>query len=198
MLHKVEENSDWKSKYQDALATLDQREQEWSEVEALLRKTIGRLAIAGRGLDSRLDRQLRLIQDLSRDKRDEKLARALQKLSEIIGALDEPAEGGKNQRSDPIMLMLELLQNIHFSATQRGQLREICSELLKSVARGHDRDSVSVYIQQLSALINENFDNLDKDTRTSEIVLQLLNLLDLKEPGGSEIRGQFSEDTDIR
>ena len=41
MLHKVEDNNDWKSKYQDALRDIEAREQEWSEIETLLRKTIG-------------------------------------------------------------------------------------------------------------------------------------------------------------
>jgi nicotinamide riboside kinase len=79
MLHKLEENTDWKSKYQDTLRELETREQDWERIEALLRKTIGRLSIAGRGLDARLDRHLRLIQELSREKRDEKLAQALGK-----------------------------------------------------------------------------------------------------------------------
>ena len=192
-LHKVEENSDWRAKYQDALNELELREREWGDIEALLRKTIGRLSIAGRGLDTRLDKQLRIIQDLSREKRDEKLAQALEKLSEVISALDGPQDSGRQRRSDPIMLMLELLQNIHFNTIQRGQLREICSELLKSVANGHDRDSVSVYIQQLSALINENFDNIGEAPQSSELILRLLELLQLEEPDGSIIRNQFAD-----
>jgi hypothetical protein len=75
MLNKVQESTDWKSKYQDVLNDIEARELEWTEIEALLRKTIGRLSIAGRGADQRLDKQLRLIQKLSREKRDEKLAR---------------------------------------------------------------------------------------------------------------------------
>jgi diguanylate cyclase len=72
-------------------------------------------------------------------------------------------------------------------------LKQICSELLISVANGHDRDSVSVYIQKLSVLINENFDNLDSDEKSSRIVLQLLDLLDLGETLGAEIREQFRD-----
>ncbi len=192
MLHKVEENTDWRSKYQHVLKDLELREQEWSQVEVLLRKAIGRLSIAGRGLDVQLDKHLRVIQELSRTKRDEKLAAALEKLSEIIASLENTQIGGvKLRRSDPIMLMLELLQNIHFNSLQRSQLKQICSELLITVANGHDRNSVSVYIQKLSVLINENFDNLEGDRQSVRIVLQLLDLLDLDEPGGEQIREQF-------
>ena len=47
MLHKLEENTDWRSKYQDALEQMEARELEWDNIENLLRKTIGRLSIAG-------------------------------------------------------------------------------------------------------------------------------------------------------
>ena len=198
MLHKLEENTDWKSKYQDAVKDIEARELEWEKIEGLLRKTIGRLSIAGRGLDARLDKQLRLIQDLSREKRDQKLAEALRTLSDIVASLDEPQSGDKQRRSDPIMLMLELLQNIHFDAKQRGQLKSICSELLISVANGHDRDSISVYIQKLSALINENFDNLDVDSNSAKIVFQLLDLLDLEPSRNDKIHDLFEDTREFR
>ena len=136
---------------------------------------------------------------MSREKLDQKLAAALGKLSEILASLEDTQIGdAKQRRSDPIMLMLDLLQNIHFSATQRGQLKAICSELLVSVANGHDRDSVSVYIQKLSSLINENFDNIDSNSKSARIVLQLLDLLDLGEPQGEQIREQFRGTREFR
>ncbi len=122
MLHKVEQNTDWKSRYQDVLEDLELREQEWAQTQLLLRKTIGRLSIAGRGLDARLDKQLRTMQQLSQEKHDEKLAQALNQLSDIVASLGSPKVGAKSRRVDPIMLMLELLQNIHFNAAQPGQL----------------------------------------------------------------------------
>ena len=195
MLNKLEQTNDWKSKYQVALADLEERQREWMKIEELLRKAIGRLSIAGRGLDPRLDKQLRIVQDLSREKRDDQLAGALAKLSSVITALENNPASGKTKRSDPILLMLELLQGIHFNPTQRDHLREICSELLKSVAGGRDRDQISDYIKQLSDLINENFDNVGQDA-SSAIVLQLLRMLSLDESSAVEIEDQFgSRDT---
>ncbi len=198
MLHKVEENTDWRSKYQDTLTELEAREIEWEQIETLLRKAIGRLSIAGRGFDEQLDKHLFLIQELSRDKRDEKLAGALKKLSTAVAALDDTQTNRKSRRSDPIMLMLELLQNIHFDATQRDQLKEICSELLISVANGYDRDSIGVYIQKLSVLINENFDNLGDDTKTVKILFRLLDLLSLDETSSSNMRAQLGNIKEFR
>lgn len=198
MLNKVKENTDWESKYQGVLEDFEARELEWREIETLLRKTIGRLSIAGRGFDGRLDKHLRVIQDLSREKRNEKLAEALTRLSDIIGSLGNTQGNGKPRRTDPIMLMLELLQNIHFDATQHDQLKTICSELLISVANGHDLDSVSVYIQKLSALINENFDNLGTDTKTTKILFQLLDMLALDDSREVQIREQLGDTNEFR
>ncbi len=179
MLDPVPQTSDWKSKYQAALEELDARRLEWTGIEELLRKAIGRLSIAGRGLDARLDEQLEQIHELTREKRDENLAQALDALSEIVTTLDDPQYASKQHRADPIRFLLELLHGIHFDKSQRQHLREICSELLMSVARGQERDVVAGYIQQLAALINENFDNLSVTSNSAKIVFQLLDLLDL-------------------
>jgi diguanylate cyclase len=204
MLHKVEQNTDWKSRYQDVLKDLEEREQGWAQSEELLRKTIDRLSIAGRGLDARLDKQLKAIKQLSREKHDKKLSDALDQLADIVASLGNPKAGTKSRRSDPIMLMLELLQNIHFDTSQRGQLKEICSDLLKSVANGHDSDSVSVYIQKLSELINENFDNINSGSQSSKAgeapidqlmtsLLERLALLQGADSSAQEIQARVHE-----
>ncbi|MDH3636020.1 MAG: diguanylate cyclase [Gammaproteobacteria bacterium] len=198
MLHEVEQNTDWESRYQDALKDLEAREQQWVQCETLLRMAISRLSIAGRGLDAGLDKQLRTIQELSRDKHDDELAAALPQLAKIVASLGNPKAGAKSRRSDPVMLMLELLQNIHFNAAQRGQLKDICSELLISVANGHDRDSVSAYIQKLSVLINENFGSNNIKGTSSSSILPLLQLLDLDESTLEKARALTGDTGEVR
>ena len=198
MLHEVEQHTDWESRYQDALKELEAREQQWAQRESLLRKAISRLSIAGRGLDVGLDQQLRTIQDLSRDKHDEELAAALPQLAEIVASLGNPKTGSKSRRSDPVMLMLELLQNIHFNATQRAQLKDICSDLLISVANGHDRDSVSAYIQKLSVLINENFGSNSIKGTSPGSILPLLQLLDLDKSTLEKARALTGDTGEVR
>ncbi len=198
MLDPVPQTNDWKSKYQAALDELDARQREWAEIEGLLRKAIGRLSIAGRGLDARLDEQLELIRELSREKRNDKLAQALEALSQIVATLDDPQYASKQRRADPVMFLLELLHGIHFDKSQRRNLREICSELLKSVAQGHERDVVTGYIHQLAALINENFDNLEVTSNSAKIVFQLLDLLDLDAERRAEIHGLLQEADEFR
>ncbi len=86
-------DTDWKSKYQNSIKDLDQREADWQEIEGILRKTIGRLSIAGRGHDGLLDRQLREVQELSRKKQDRKLVEALDSLDEVVRKMDESQAG---------------------------------------------------------------------------------------------------------
>ena len=198
MLHKADQNTDWESRYQDVLKDLEAREQQWVQREALLRKVISRLSIAGRGLDDGLDKQLRTIQELSRDKHDEQLAAAIPQLAEIVASLGNPKADSKSRRSDPVMLMLELLQNIHFNAAQRGQLKDICSDLLISVANGHDRDSISAYIQKLSMLINENFGSNNIKGSSPSSILPLLQLLDLDKSTLEKARAMTGDTGEVR
>ena len=198
MLDKIEQHNDWQSKYQATFEELERRECQWVEIEALLRKAIGRLSIAGRGMDDKLDQHLCVIQQLSRDKLYDKLDRALKQLSDIVSSLDGPPAAEKSIRSDPIMLMLELLQGIHFDQDQRQHLKDICTGLLKSVANGHDRDIVSRYVKELALLINENFDNLDTEEKAATIVFKLLDLLDLESGRNEKIRQQFNDTRKFR
>ncbi len=98
------QDSEWKSKYQTSIRELDKKEQEWSQVENILRKAISRLSLAARGLDDKLDEQLKLIQTLSREKRDERLSSALNQLSSIISSLDQSGKESSGQFPESMSL----------------------------------------------------------------------------------------------
>jgi len=164
----------------------------------LLRKTINRLSTAARGLDNRLDKPLKLIQELSREKLDGKLEQALDKLSLVIESLDQPSTFAKQRRSDSILLMLDLLQGINFDSDQRKHLKEICSKLLKSVANGQNREEIYSHVSELSGLINENFGNTNYTLESSEIVYQLVKLLDLDELRKNQFRQQFPDSRELQ
>jgi diguanylate cyclase len=188
----LKQNTDWKAKYQGTIKELDARESEWRSLEKILRKAITRLSIAGRGLDKKLDQQLELIQTLSREKQDQNLSGALETLSQIVSALEHGGSGThKKQRSDPVLLLLELLQKIQFSGSQRADLKLICSDLLKAIARGQDRDTMAGYITRLAGLINENFDSNEAQEYSAEIVFQLIRLIDIDEAGQQKIEHEF-------
>ncbi len=97
----------------------------------------------------------------------------------------------KQRRSNSVIPLLELLQTIQFNQTQRLQLREICSELLKSLANNQDRTTISEYIQQLASLINENFDHIEDNPNAASMVFNLLKLLCIDEATSQQIQSEF-------
>ena len=190
----LKQNTDWKSKYQSSIKELDAKESEWLSLEGILRKAVARLCIAGRGLDKKLDQQLELIQSYSREKQNRKLSEALESLSQIVSVLEDKNQASdKKQRADPVLLLLELLQKIQFSDSQRAELKLICSDLLKAVARGQDRDVLAGYATRLAVLINENFDNRDAQVYSADIVFQLIRLMNIEDQGREEIAQKFGD-----
>jgi len=91
---------DWKKKYQNIIDELESKEKTWGNLEALLRKAIGRLAIAGLGIDKSLDTQLKDIQSISRKKKDDKLSNALDKLSVILNVIDDQPSTNSSLRDE--------------------------------------------------------------------------------------------------
>ena len=165
-------DKDWKTKYKAVALEIEDKESQWQELDTLLRKTISRVSIAGRGFDKRLDEQLKLIQNLARDKKDNKLSDALDKLSRVVATLDEapvaspPPETTATQEApkpaaDPSALLLALLQEIQFKEDQRTELKSICGELLKLLGSDEGQTTVKPQILKLSALINDNFGRIE-------------------------------------
>lgn len=159
-------DKDWKGKYKAIVLEIEDKEAGWQKLDALLRKTISRLSIAGRGFDARLDDQLKQIQNLSRDKKDGKLADALDKLSRVVASLDDntgAAAVGTQDIAQPTTesssLLLALLQEVQFKEDQRSELKSICGELLKLLGSGKNQSTVKPQILKLSTLINRNFDS---------------------------------------
>lgn len=80
----------WKDKYLDAIDRFEREEARWGRMDTTLRRAIGRLSIACRGLDNRLDEELTELTQAIRQKVDiEVLDRRIDALSEAIVALDE-------------------------------------------------------------------------------------------------------------
>lgn len=86
----AEPNEHWKDKYLDAIDRLEREEARWTRMDTTLRRAIGRLSIACRGLDNRLDEELAELGKAIRQKADvEILENRIDTLSEAIVALDE-------------------------------------------------------------------------------------------------------------
>jgi diguanylate cyclase len=193
----VKQDSDWKDKYQAKVNELDAKEGEWQILEEILRKAIGRLSIAGRGIDGALDKQLKDIQLFSRKKQDQKLLDALEKLANIIASLDDdipiPAASTPTINTfDPSPILLGMIQDIQLDENQRTELKKVCADLLQLIAKGTDQRSIEPQIALLSNIINNS---LIPAANTPDIVqdflFQLVSLLELDDDSHQMIGRQF-------
>jgi len=82
---------DLRQKYMDAIAQLEAGEAKWSQLEATLRRLVGRLCLAARGRAEPLDTELRKVSDLVRSRNGDVSAieATLEPLSRAIASLDE-------------------------------------------------------------------------------------------------------------
>ena len=86
----MKSDSDLRQKYRETLERLEAGEARWERLENILRLLIGRLCLAGRGRDVRLDSELRKIADLvRRHPEPEEIEASLEPLSRAVAALDE-------------------------------------------------------------------------------------------------------------
>ena len=79
-----------RQKYREVLAQLESQEAQSSRLEGVLRLLIGRLCLAGRGRDARLDEELRKIGALSRNRLEiAQINAVLEPLSRAVAGLDQ-------------------------------------------------------------------------------------------------------------
>jgi diguanylate cyclase len=79
-----------RQKYRDALAQLEAHEAQSGQLEGVLRLLIGRLCLAGRGRDARLDEELRKIGTMTRNRLEiAQINAALEPLTRAVAALDQ-------------------------------------------------------------------------------------------------------------
>jgi len=130
----LKQNTEAKPKHQDSVQGLEEKESEWRSQESILRNAIARLCTVGRGLDKSLDRQLELIESLSRDKQDEKLAIEVEILVHNVNSLEassnvsneNPPTGPgiiKNSIDEVVSRLLERLSIIQDASDANRKLK---------------------------------------------------------------------------
>src|ERR1700722_14181999 len=91
-----------RQKYRDALAQLEAQEAQSGQLEGVLRLLIGRLCLAGRGRDSRLDEELRKIGSLTRTRLEiAQINAALEPLTRAVAGLDQISSDTVNMLRGP-------------------------------------------------------------------------------------------------
>jgi len=91
-----------RQKYRDVLAQLEAQEAQSGQLEGVLRLLIGRLCLAGRGRDARLDEELRKIGTLTRNRLEiAQINAALEPLSRAVAGLDQISTDTANMLRGP-------------------------------------------------------------------------------------------------
>jgi diguanylate cyclase len=91
-----------RQKYREVLAQLESQEAQSGQLESVLRLLIGRLCLAGRGRDARLDEELRKIGNLTRNRLQiAQINAALEPLTRAVAALDQISSDTANMLRGP-------------------------------------------------------------------------------------------------
>lgn len=146
----VNEAEQWRLRYYDSLAQIEQREKEWREVEALLRQHLSRLTHLADGSGSELDRQLKELRRVLRKSGDShELNPLMERISVCIAAIDRD-QGGAAPPS-PRQVLLDLVEAAQFPR----QVATRVAEFRKAVTAWEPGDDLRPLAEHFAALIAE-------------------------------------------
>ncbi|SDD79211.1 GGDEF domain-containing protein [Aquimonas voraii] len=178
----------WKDKYLDAIDRFEREEARWNRMDTTLRRAVGRLSIACRGLDNRLDEELTELTQAIRQKVDiDVLDRRIDALSEAIVALDEapaapafnpPPELKSLASSAPAApppapgdhgadLLKRMLGQLRLEPPLAGQVEALGERLLGLT----DKDALGGVADALADLINRQQQQLARERLGMESLL---------------------------
>ena len=149
-------NRDWKQKYFDALADLENREHHWRSVEHTLRKGLNRLAILSQDGHPELDRTLHNVRTLSRGNDNGRaLGEAIEKLPRPLA---ESAAGSPDNDIASAVMMLSQLLPLN---------EEMERQILETCRRNDSQNALKLLLRAMGSVLQQS-DRLDcRDLATS-------------------------------
>jgi len=172
---------DWKKKYQNIIHELESKEEIWGNLETLLRKAIGRLSIAGQGIDASLDKQLKDIRTLSRNKTDDKLSTALDTLSDVLNTIDEQASSQNNNMKDELSTINDVMSQL-LTLLAPPKEHQSTFDRIKSHLPPKNTDSILTELaEELNLIMASPLSNNDasKPNDIGDVILSLLDRLSI-------------------
>lgn len=174
-------NEHWKDKYLDAIDRLEREEARWNRMDATLRRAIGRLSIACRGLDNRLDEELAEFAKAIRQKADiEILENRIDSLSEAIVALDEAPAAPVFTPTPELIASTQATSSDHGAGLLLHLLGQIAPDpgtatdlktLSDRIAPGMSMDSLLPLADTLADLINRQQQSVNQERLSLEGLL---------------------------
>ncbi len=130
-MKKVEANDQWKKKYFDSLTELENREKDWSELEALFKVATVRLSLSLDGVDKNIDYKLTELRDSLRKKITfHQLQQCVKTITSILDRMEVLKTQDKSS-SDSLHWMLYLIDNISFPKQIGAEVKALKMKLLK-------------------------------------------------------------------
>ncbi len=121
---------EWKSKYFDQLEKLEKKEAGWEQLEATLKRAIGRLSIAAEGQNEGLDGSLdKLRGSIKRNVSHQHLELIIDDISVILAKLEEKKSGPEREVTSAL---LQLITNLNVPDNQQKSCKKIIKKLGKS------------------------------------------------------------------
>lgn len=122
--------AEWKSKYFEQLERLEIKEADWEQLEATLKRAVGRLSIAAEGQNERLDDCLgKLRGSIKRRANHQQLEPIIDDISAILVKIEEQKSGPDRVVTSALLALIESLQ---FSDNHQKACKKIIKKLEKS------------------------------------------------------------------
>jgi diguanylate cyclase len=120
----------WKGKYFDQLERLENKEADWAQLEATLKRAVGRLSIAAEGQNEQLDGHIASLRhSIKRDVSHQQLDSIVDDISAILAQLDEQSPKPEQAVTSAL---LSLISNLKFPESQEKACKKIIKKLEKS------------------------------------------------------------------
>jgi diguanylate cyclase len=136
----------WKRKYLDQLDRLELKEQQWAQLENLLKRAIGRLSLAAEGHHRPLDQFIRDIRDSVRETVNQpRLESALEDLSRRLAKIEE-------KKSEPERKIISVLQQLVEALSLPEAHHKAQQKLIKRMSKATDDESEAITREWLDLL----------------------------------------------
>jgi len=150
---RPERNSDdsgkWKKTYLDSLDEFERKETEWARIEALLRRSVSRLAVAGLGVDPELDGELQALRaGIRQEQTADELYQLILRVSDTVTRLHQ---AGEHTPPTSVRVLTRLLDQVRCPPSLHGEL----SELRQRLGTADASNDVPSVVQELAVLLNQ-------------------------------------------
>ncbi len=154
----LDQLSQWKTKYYNAIDKLDQQK----SYDELLERSLARLALAAEGLDPQLDKQLHALRNALRQRNhasQDEIKNILQKMEKIIVRMEQPIDDKNTQ--DVGKVLASFLKSLNFSSPFKSDANILIKQLKKS-----SNGQLATLLPKLSSLF-DNYLNQQKHADSS-------------------------------